>query len=121
MDTPAYMTLTAEQKAQGYKIYRFLDQIVTLNKQREAVRRAFFPSRNAAKRMNGHFKKLPVIWGNPKNAENCLNEMVPDTTSQKETKEQARLEARISDYNRTVAHLSEKQAGGYTKPGSLSK
>lgn len=118
MDTPEFMTLTPEQEAAGMRLYRFLDQIVMVNKERQAVRRSFFPSRNAAKRNNHHFARLRELKFNPPNAENCRNEMVPDRVPQKPTRSEERLMIRVRDYERTAARLG---AESFTKPGSMSK
>jgi hypothetical protein len=118
MDTPSCLKLTPDEKRDGCRLVRFLDQIITLNKEEKAIRRSFFPSRNAAKRLNRRFGSFPVLRQNPQNGPNCSNEMIADPSPKKTTKAQKQLDCRIFDYLGMVAR-SKKDGAEYTRPGSM--
>jgi hypothetical protein len=120
MDKPAWFNLSESETQAGCKWVRFLDHFVLLNKQFRAVRRVFFPSRNAAKKNNRLvLSRLPYLRANPRNAESCTNQMVHDTTPIKESKGQRRLSQRIADFSRMTARARHDEWRGYTKPGSV--
>jgi hypothetical protein len=113
---PEEMALTAQEKDEGCRLVRFLDQIVCLNRQGKAIRRHFFSSRNRAKLFNRLVTGLPVLRENPKNAPNCTNAMVQTTMPTRgPTKKELALGSRISDFMK----LKPRHEGMYTKPGAL--
>lgn len=123
MEKPNWTKLTDEEKAEGCKLVRFIDQIVLLNRQGRALRRVFFPSRNLAKRFNRETARLPVLSENPKNAGNCLNQMARDTTAmpaKNPTLRQRRLDSRRADYLKTLAPKNVTP-GTFSMPGSYNK